>query len=315
MRRLMLALMVIATVLATRPAVAWETEQVPCDFVTGGGWILHHGAHGNFGVGGGVKNGAWWGHLEYNDHGMTPPLKVHGTSVTSYLYIDTKTRYMQGTCKVNGADGFTYEVKVTDNGEPGRNNDEFSIRVFSAATGTTVYEAGAWVGDGPIQGGNIQLHKGNSSNTPPAGFTCQGTSGGSNPPPQPPPNSVTRYEESDSSVVFTGAWYPVNRPDVSGGTCQKGEDPGTRATFTFTGTGVSWIGFNGPVTGFARVFLDGSLVATVDTYSPTEKPQSVDYTVSGLARGTHTIVIEATGTYNPSSCCAWIAVDAFDVAS
>src|SRR5712691_8831826 len=87
---------------------AWGTGQVPCDFITGGGFIvgnggssLSYGAHGNFGVGGGVKNGAFWGHLEYNDHGSSSVRTVHGTGVTSYIYIDAKTRYMQGTCRVN----------------------------------------------------------------------------------------------------------------------------------------------------------------------------------------------------------------------
>jgi len=158
---------------------AWGTNtQVPCDFVTGGGFIvgtggssLSFGAHGNFGVGGGVKNGAFWGHLEYNDHGSSPVRTVHGTSVISYIFIDDRTRYMQGTCSVNGVDGYNYEVKVTDNGEPGRKNDEFSINVFNGSS--VVYTAGAWAGDGPIQGGNIQLHKGNASNTPPEGFTCR----------------------------------------------------------------------------------------------------------------------------------------------
>src|SRR5712692_6070980 len=71
---------------------AWGTNQpVPCDFVTGGGFIVGAGGsslrtdvHGNFGVGGGVKNGAFWGHLEYNDHGSSSIRTVHGTSVTGY---------------------------------------------------------------------------------------------------------------------------------------------------------------------------------------------------------------------------------------
>src|SRR5437773_9809240 len=65
-----------------------------CDFVTGGGFIvgagassLAFGASANFGVGGGVKNGAFWGHLEYNDHSTSPPMQVHGTSVTGYLLV------------------------------------------------------------------------------------------------------------------------------------------------------------------------------------------------------------------------------------
>src|SRR5262249_28679306 len=40
------------------------------DFVTGGGWItLPSGAKGTFGVAGGIKNGSFWGHLTYIDHG------------------------------------------------------------------------------------------------------------------------------------------------------------------------------------------------------------------------------------------------------
>src|SRR5438445_12562588 len=94
---------------------AWGTNtQVPCDFVTGGGFIvgtggssLSFGAHGNFGVGGGVKNGAFWGHLEYNDHGSSPVRTVHGTSVTGYQVSSScrgtsgPTRLISGTCKVN----------------------------------------------------------------------------------------------------------------------------------------------------------------------------------------------------------------------
>ena len=44
--------------------------------------------------------------------------------------------------------------------------------------------------------------------------------------------------------------------------------PGARATFSFTGTSVSWIGLRGPQYGIARVFLDGAFQATVDLYSP-----------------------------------------------
>ena len=155
---------------------AWGTnQQVACDFVTGGGFIvgaggssLAAGVHGNFGVGGGVKNGAFWGHLEYNDHGTTPPMQIHGTSVTGYFAVSPTEREIDGTCRINGVDGFTYRVRVNDLGEPGINRDQFSILINE-----TGYHAGFYFGDGPIRGGNIQLHKGNASNTPPQGFTCQ----------------------------------------------------------------------------------------------------------------------------------------------
>src|SRR2546425_11823634 len=57
----------------------------PCsDFVTGGGWITGtpSGAKANFGVAGGIKNGAFWGHLNYIDHGNG--MHVKQTAVTSY---------------------------------------------------------------------------------------------------------------------------------------------------------------------------------------------------------------------------------------
>src|SRR6266704_3005712 len=126
MSKFALVAAIVLLALASGPARSWTTSTVPCDFVTGGGWILHPAS------------------------GLQP----------AHAYIDDTTRYMQGTCRVNGVDGFTYEVKVTDNGEPGRNNDEFSIQVNRAGVG--IYTAGHWTGDGPIRGGNIQLHKGNA---------------------------------------------------------------------------------------------------------------------------------------------------------
>ena len=85
------------------------------------------------------------------------------------------------------------------------------------------------------------------------------------------------------------------------------------ATLTFSGTGVSWVSFTGPWAGIAQVYLDGSLQATVDTYSPTEQAQVVVYTASGLPAGSHTLRIVVTGSWNASGESAWIVVDAFDV--
>jgi len=117
------------------------------DFVTGGGWITGTptGAKGNFGVGGGIKNGGFWGHLEYIDHGPSGP-KVHGTGVTGYTVITATTRRIDGTAEVNGRPGFTYTVMVSDNGEPGT-NDTFSIQLSNG------YSAGGILG-----GGNIEIH-------------------------------------------------------------------------------------------------------------------------------------------------------------
>ena len=117
------------------------------DFATGGGSITGtpSGARGNFGVAGGLKQGALWGHLTYIDHGPDGP-RVKGTGVTAYKIVNATTRHIEGTAQVNGQDGFTYQVDVADNGEPGR-NDTFALSLSSG------YSA-----SGTLSGGNIQLH-------------------------------------------------------------------------------------------------------------------------------------------------------------
>lgn len=113
------------------------------DFVTGGGWIVVNGAKANFGVAGGIKQQGLWGHLTYIDHGQN--LKVKGTGVTGYTVVNPTTRRITGTAEINGQAG-TYEVVVSDRGEPGR-DDTFKITL------STGYSA-----QGKLDGGNIQLH-------------------------------------------------------------------------------------------------------------------------------------------------------------
>lgn len=117
------------------------------DFVTGGGWITAPaGAKGNFGVAGGIKKGALWGHLNYIDHGRD--IHVKGTGVTAYVNVDATTRRIEGKAKINGQSGFSYRVVVTDNGEPGH-DDIFELSLSNG------YNTGLR----RLEGGNIELHK------------------------------------------------------------------------------------------------------------------------------------------------------------
>lgn len=93
-----------------------------------------------------------------------------------------------------------------------------------------------------------------------------------------------------------------------------GSAAGATATFTFTGTGVRWIGVPCEVCGVATVWIDDTRVATVDTFAPTRPAASMGmYTSPRLGVGSHTLVIEVTGTANTSSGDAFVVVDAFAV--
>jgi hypothetical protein len=172
---------------------ATRAHEFPCDFLTGGGFILttasgtHAEAKANFGVGGGCKHGApTWGHLEYIDHGTG--LNVHWTAITAYMFEadndtstdpktgqPTGTRLICGTARTNQFGDVDFMVRARDLGEPGV-NDEFDLRLAQggAIIYTTEIEPGApnKLGGGSGGGGNIQLHKPNPSTTGIFGGSC-----------------------------------------------------------------------------------------------------------------------------------------------
>jgi hypothetical protein len=125
----------------------------------------------------------------------------------------------------------------------------------------------------------------------------------------------TRFEETDPSVTYSGTWTQGNLNRAwSLGTAATSSVAGSRATFTFIGTSVSWIGCRKSSTGIANVYLDGVFVAEIDTFAyPQEGYQNTIYEARGLARGTHTLTIEATGRQNPAAISGYVVVDAFDV--
>jgi bacillopeptidase F len=123
--------------------------------------------------------------------------------------------------------------------------------------------------------------------------------------------TVTRIEQNGTGVAYAGTWYPNSGTFNSGGSAELAQDSGSRATFTFTGMSVSWVAYRDQWSGIARVYVDGVLKGTVDTYSATAQAQAVAYSVSGLTWGIHTLAIEATGTKSSPSSAAWVWVDAF----
>lgn len=182
----------LALALSIAPASAWEGEeppQPPCDFLTGGGFIIttasgmHAPAKANFGVGGGCKHGSpTWGHLQYIDHGNG--LNVHWTSITAYQFhhqhdADAKTRQPRGgrlicgTARTNLFGDVDFVLLADDHGEPGR-DDEFIIRLkkFGTTVYTTEGDANHTLGGDGTGGGNIQLHKPNPSTTGSFGGSC-----------------------------------------------------------------------------------------------------------------------------------------------
>lgn len=126
---------------------------------------------------------------------------------------------------------------------------------------------------------------------------------------------TSAVEQDSGAVTFTGSWSAESNTAASGGSMVRSASTGARATFTFSGTGATWIGLTNSTSGLANVYVDEVLKGKVDTYSAVETAQVKVYSATGLRLGIHTLTVEMTGTKNGSSTGTGIRVDAFETIS
>src|SRR5258708_7803476 len=125
--------------------------------------------------------------------------------------------------------------------------------------------------------------------------------------------TVTRFEQDDSRIAYTGIWYPNSNSLSSGGSSTLANLKGSQCVVTFMGSGISWIGTADPFSGYAYVYLDGA-PGQIDTANATGTMyQYPQFTASGLTPGLHTFTIEITHSHDEASNQSWIWVDAFDI--
>jgi len=85
---------------------------------------------------------------------------------------------------------------------------------------------------------------------------------------------------------------------------------GATATFSFTGTSVSWIGCEkGSAAGVADIYLDGVFQKQQKLFQqyPIEGYQMTIFRADGLANGPHTLMVKVVNIDG-----SYVVVDAFD---
>jgi len=127
-------------------------------------------------------------------------------------------------------------------------------------------------------------------------------------------------EQNSPAITFTGSWYTNASTRASGSSSVLAIDPGSRATVLFNGTGITWIGYMDPWSGWASVYVDGVLQTTLDTYYLPWGNGAVDeiwqrpiWGITGLPNGMHTLSIVVLGQKASQSKSSWIWIDAFHV--
>jgi hypothetical protein len=123
---------------------------------------------------------------------------------------------------------------------------------------------------------------------------------------------LTVYQEKSPLVAFASTWARAALSGASGGYVYRSSRATDTATFTFSGSSVGFVSTRAKGRGIATISLDGTVVATVDLYSPTKVAKTVVWVPSvQLAAGSHTVVVEVSGTHGGAATSSRVDVDAF----
>ncbi len=120
----------------------------------------------------------------------------------------------------------------------------------------------------------------------------------------------TTFEEDRATVQYK-AWAGFGQAQAFGGSYRSA---GTSASVFFTtmGSQFTWITAKGPKYGKAQVIVDGTVVATVDLYTPAQQWLS-PVVINGLNTSTHQVQIKVLGTRNSASIGNIVVFDAVSV--
>src|SRR5215813_10478256 len=92
--------------------------------------------------------------------------------------------------------------------------------------------------------------------------------------------TIRRFNEVNTRIAYTGTWTLAGHRGYIGGHVKFADAAGAKASLSFKGSAVTWIGPVGPTRGKARVWIDGKYVTTVDTHAKTFRATKVLFKTS-----------------------------------
>jgi hypothetical protein len=125
--------------------------------------------------------------------------------------------------------------------------------------------------------------------------------------------AATRFEQTDSKLVWAGVWTTSTTTSASGSSFKFADTLGASVTVRFTGISCNLIAKASPVYGIAEITLDGGAPVLVDFYSATALFKQTVWRTGFLAPGDHTVTIKWTGTKRAAATDYNIGLDAVDV--
>jgi len=121
--------------------------------------------------------------------------------------------------------------------------------------------------------------------------------------------SLAPADDRSGSIVYTGSWNQRAEAPAYRGTLMSSSSRAAKATYTFTGTSVAIETKLGPGSGIMDIHIDGVLVASFDSWSPSELHRAIAYQDDRLSPGQHTVTVTPTERQNPNSAGKAVHVD------
>ncbi len=125
--------------------------------------------------------------------------------------------------------------------------------------------------------------------------------------------AFTRYEQTDSGILYLGSWTTFKTTGASSGSYGY-TDSKAMALISFSGTQLDLIATMGYTMGTAKISIDGSTPTYVSFYSPTTLRKQKVWSTGPLASGTHQVAISWAGQASVAGAGTRVNIDALDVA-
>jgi hypothetical protein len=188
-----------------------------------------------------------------------------------------------------------------------------------STNGSAFFDAAVCTATAPCTGTSTQVSLTPSPTNKAGGTTyafrviAQDSTGAFGTPSPAGPTFSVPATDNTGGFSFNGAFSGVNLAGAYGGSVQESSTVNAFAQNSnpLTGTSLALVSAKGPDRGIAQLTLDGTVVGTVDLYSPTLQTGVVVWNKDGLNGVGHTLKVTVTTQKNPLSSGNKVDVDAY----
>ena len=113
-------------------------------------------------------------------------------------------------------------------------------------------------------------------------------------------------QQTSSNVTYSSGWTTLVAPAYSGGSARQSDNNGQWARYAFGGKAIAVVMSTDPSLGVVKVYIDGTLKATVDMATITAGDRVVVYQYRFASVGAHTIKVVSANGVRPD-----VVLDAF----